>query len=200
MRRIVSAVRIGIAVFFSVVLLVAVARATQPTTDSRGGGELYTLLPLAEGRWQVFAVPRPWLRSHWQGPAITALYFALSSPTPKAIEDDVGPCASPASLVAVVTREGKSAMEVRLEYYDFCSPRSAKVHADWPAGPQTFVEGIAVRLATDGHIEIEQSFRKHTDGQYPVDKNPATFPRPSMKEAVTSKRLVPLEELYGVLK
>jgi hypothetical protein len=199
MKGIVSGLRIGIAVFVGIVSLAAVARATEPTTNSSRGGDLYTLLPLAEGRWQVYQVPRPWLRSHWHGPAITALYFALSSPSAKAIEDDVGPCISPARLVAVVTRERKSAVEVPLEYYDFCSARPAKVHADWPVGPQAFVEGIAVRLATDGHVEIEQSFRKHADGPYPLDKNPATFPRPSAP-AATSQRLVLLEELYGVLK
>ncbi len=112
----------------------------------------------------------------------------------------MGPCASPARPVAVMTREGQSATEVPLEYYDFCSPRAAKVHADWPAGSQAFVAGIAVRLAPNGHVEIEQAFRKHTDEPYPVDKSPATFPRPSTDVAVTSKRIVQLEELYRVLK
>jgi hypothetical protein len=199
MRRIVSAVRIGIVVIVTIVSLTVAARGAEPMkTDTRDRGELYPLLPLAEGRWQVFAVSRAWLRTHWQGPAITALYFALLSPTPKAIEDDVGPCASPARLVAVITREGQSTTEVPLEYYDFCSPRVAKVHTDWPAGPQIFVEGIAVRLASDGQVEIEQAFRRHTDAPYPVDKSPATFPRPSTQVVLTSKRMVALEELYRV--
>ncbi|MDB6106463.1 MAG: hypothetical protein JWO52_6462 [Gammaproteobacteria bacterium] len=200
MRRIVSVVRISLAVSLSIVYLARVSIASEPAPNSRDRSDLYPLLPLAEGRWQVFAVPRPWLRTHWQGPAITALYFELSSATPKDIEDDVGPCVAPARLVAVLTREGHAPTEIPLEYYDFCSPRRAQIHADWPSGAQVYVDGIAVRLAPDGHVEIEQAFRRHLEEPYPADKSPATFPRPATGTAVKSVRIVPLDELYRVLK
>jgi hypothetical protein len=117
----------------------------------------------------------------------------------KAIQDDVGPCVAPAQLVAVVTREGHPAKEIPLEYYDFCSPRKAHSHADWPSGPQAYVEGIAVHLATDVHLQIEQAFGRHLEQPYPVDRSPATFPRPSTGTPVKSTRMVSLEELYGHL-
>jgi hypothetical protein len=191
MKTSLSLAGIGIAVFLC---LVSLADTPPPP------GGLYPLLPIAEGRWQVFAVPRPWLRAHWHGPAINSLYITLSSPTSKAIEDDIGPCVAPAQLVAVVTREGHAATQIPLESYDFCSPRKAHTHADWPSGPQSYVEGVAVHLAADGHLQIEQAFGRHLDEPYPIDRSPATFPRPSTGTSVKSTRMVALEELYGGLE
>ena len=157
----------------------------------------YPLVPLADGRWEVFAVPVPWLKAHWQGAPIDALYIALLSPDAQAVVEDVGPCFAPARLVAVMTRRGREPTQMQLEKYDFCgkSPRS-QGSAPWPAGPGVFVEGIAVRVTETGQIEVERSFRRHRADPYPLTNDPATFPLPAGGERVTAVRVWPLQDLY----
>jgi hypothetical protein len=169
--------------------------ASGPAKDALPHGA-YALTAIVEGRWQVFEVPPAWLRAHWQGPPIDGLFFALLSPNGRSIADDVGPCAAPARLVAVLTYGNERApVEVQLEYYDFCVTRKGR--SGWPSGPQAFVQGIAVHVLDQGQVEIQQVFARRSDAPTVPGHDPATQAAPPQGKPIRLTRVVALEELYG---
>jgi hypothetical protein len=178
------------------------AAAQDPPAVEGRPGDAGPLVPIAEGRWEVFSLPVRWLKEHWKAGPIDALYIALSGPAGRSFDDDQAPCFAPAHLVATVLRAGKPPQDIVLETYAFCTTATSdRTRRGWPQGPRGFVTGLSIRPYEDGRIEITQSFGRHVDDSYPVDRNPAAYSRPvepgSQTQAV---RVLQLAELYRRLK
>ena len=133
------------------------ASAAPPHQEPRGR----TLLPTAEGSWQVFDLPLGWAAHFLGEPYPLRAYISLAPVDPADIEGDPGsPCPAPQRIVLGVVEADQARRERTLACLEVCGPEGGETLYRGLFGSATHLQGVTAELLEDGSIDLVEHYRE----------------------------------------
>jgi len=124
-------------------------------------GDNRVLLPVSDGAWQVFVLPRQWILEHLPKPQPAVVYVSLLPAHTDDILQNQGACAPPQRIVLGLMYPDRSRRERTHACLHLCGMEQAgsePYRGLW--GSETHLEGMTATLRNDGSIDLIEHYRK----------------------------------------